>query len=96
MQTTHVGIREAKIHLSKYMKMVQEGNEIVLTDRGRPVGKIVPIRGEDIPLQTRIAKLEEKGMVTVLPKGYLKTLPEPIAVPDSIGQSFLQEDRNHD
>ncbi len=72
MQTTHVRIREAKIHLSKYIRIVQQGYEVVLTDRGRPVGKIVPMQKKDLPQSVRIKKLEEKGLLENLPEGYLK------------------------
>jgi prevent-host-death family protein len=43
MQSVSIGIRDAKINLSKLIKMVKNGNEVILTDRNRPVGKIVPI-----------------------------------------------------
>ncbi|MCP4751250.1 MAG: type II toxin-antitoxin system prevent-host-death family antitoxin [Proteobacteria bacterium] len=96
MQTTQVGIREAKIHLSKYIKIVQQGNEVVLTDRGRPVGKIVPIQKEDLPLSVRIKKLEERGLLEAQPESRLKMLPAPIPVVDDIAQTFLRQDRNHE
>jgi prevent-host-death family protein len=49
-----IGVREAKISLSKMLKMVKNGNEVILTDRGRPVGKIVPLEEESLPLDVRI------------------------------------------
>jgi prevent-host-death family protein len=42
MKSLRIGIREAKINLSKLLKNVQKGKEIIITDRGKPVGKIVP------------------------------------------------------
>ena len=95
MQSTHVGIRDAKMHLSKFIKMVQNGSEIVLTDRGRPVGKIVPIQPEDLPVSVRIKKLEDMGILEALPQKKEKKLPLPIAVPNDIAQRMLKEDRNH-
>ena len=56
MQSIHVGVREAKISLSKLLKMVKNGNEVILTDRGRPVGKIVPLEEESLPLDVRIKR----------------------------------------
>ncbi|NQU65705.1 MAG: type II toxin-antitoxin system prevent-host-death family antitoxin [SAR324 cluster bacterium] len=96
MEPTKVGIREAKIHLSKYIRIVQQGKEVILTDRGHPVGKIVPIQTNEIPQSVRIQKLEEKGVLEVLPRGYFKKLPTPIPVADNIAQSFLSQDRNND
>jgi antitoxin (DNA-binding transcriptional repressor) of toxin-antitoxin stability system len=31
MQVAYVGIRDAEIHLSKYLKMVQKGAELIIT-----------------------------------------------------------------
>lgn len=40
---TDVGLFEAKTHLSALAKRVAGGEEIVVTDRGRPVMKLVPV-----------------------------------------------------
>jgi len=37
------GIREARQNLSALLEEVREGREVVLTDRGRPVARIVPL-----------------------------------------------------
>jgi prevent-host-death family protein len=50
MKSSIVGIREAKIHLSKLLKLVKAGGEVILTERGQPVGKILPIDAEKLPL----------------------------------------------
>ncbi len=96
MQSASVGIRDAKMHLSKYIKMVQKGTEVIITDRGRPVGKIVPIQNEDLPLEERIKILEDQGLLEKLSPKRLKKIPSPIPVPDNIAQKFLQEDREND
>ena len=38
------GIRELKDHLSKVIHAVRDGETVVVTDRNRPVARIVPIR----------------------------------------------------
>jgi prevent-host-death family protein len=40
-------VREAQHHLSKLMDEVAKGHEIVLTRRGRQVGRLVPIENFD-------------------------------------------------
>ena len=35
-----VSIREMKNRLSKYLKLVQTGRDVVITDRGRPVARL--------------------------------------------------------
>lgn len=38
-----VGVRELKQQLSKYLDEVERGVELIVTDRGRPKARIVPI-----------------------------------------------------
>ena len=55
MNEMRVGIRELKSKLSEYMRWVKSGQTIVVTERGKPIGQIVPVK----------ASLEERlnGMV---------------------------------
>ena len=96
MQPASVGIRDAKMHLSKYIKMVQKGTEVIITDRGRPVGKIVPIQNEDLTLAERIEVLENQGLIEKQSTERIKKIPSPIPVSDNVAQKFLQEDREYD
>ena len=95
MQSASVGIRDAKMHLSKYLKMVQQGTEVIITDRGRPVGKIIPIHTKDLPLKERIKRMEALGRIEPVTTEGQKKIPPPIPVPDGIAQKFLQEERNN-
>lgn len=38
-----VGVAELKARLAKYLRQVKSGNEILITERGSPVAKLVPI-----------------------------------------------------
>ena len=38
-----VGARELKTRLGKYLRLVREGETLVVTDRGRPVAVIRPV-----------------------------------------------------
>lgn len=95
MQPTQVGIRDAKVHLSKLLKIVQQGHEIILTDRGRPVGKLVPIESEALPLEVRIKRLEEQGILEASLGEDKRPLPPPLPLPPDTAQRLLQEDRAH-
>jgi prevent-host-death family protein len=94
MRNTSVGIRDAKIHLSRYLKLVQKGNEVVITDHGRPVGKIVAIDAGDLPLQDRIDRLVEQGVLEPVAGDRLSKLPPALPVPSNAAQKMLQEDRD--
>lgn len=39
----NVGVRELRDNLSRYLERVRAGAEIVVTDRGRAVARVVPI-----------------------------------------------------
>lgn len=41
---TSAAISEFKSHLSKYLRDVQNGDEITILDHNRPVAKVIPIR----------------------------------------------------
>lgn len=89
-----VGIREAQAHLSRYLRSVRQGNEIILTDRNRPVGKIVPIPAEELSLADRIRRLEDKGMIEPKQAG-CRSSPSPLPLPQGLAQALLQEDRGN-
>jgi prevent-host-death family protein len=53
-----VGVRELKNNLSRYLAKVSEGTEVTVTDRGRAVARITPVRGSTID------RLIAEGVVT--------------------------------
>lgn len=56
-----VGVRELKNQLSRYLKMVQNGEEILVTERGRFVARIVP--AEMLSLKQAMEPLLHEGLV---------------------------------
>ncbi|MFZ5594977.1 MAG: type II toxin-antitoxin system Phd/YefM family antitoxin [Pseudomonadota bacterium] len=41
-----ISLREANQHLSEYIEAVSRGDEVIITRRGKPVAKLVPIEEE--------------------------------------------------
>jgi prevent-host-death family protein len=41
-----IGVRELRQHASRYLARVRAGETIEVTDRGRPVARLVPVRAE--------------------------------------------------
>ena len=58
MAQSLVSIRELKSRLSHYLRLARKGESVVITDRGLPIGRIVPI-GQD--LDQRLAAMRESG-----------------------------------
>ena len=54
-----VGIRELKNGLSKYIDRVRAGEEVLVTDRGRPVARLSPVDASE----DRLADLVASGLV---------------------------------
>lgn len=46
MVETTVGVREFKNHLGEYLRRVKAGESVVITDRGKPIGRIIPQHAE--------------------------------------------------
>lgn len=66
-------VREAQHHLAKLLAEVEKGEEIVLTRRGRQVGKLVPVQSENAvvfpnfgEIRKRLGTHEVKGPNEVL------------------------------
>jgi prevent-host-death family protein len=53
-----ITLREANQHLSKYIRTVEKGAELVITRRGKPVARIVPVPAERELSPQQIAALE--------------------------------------
>jgi prevent-host-death family protein len=61
MSEKKAGIREFKAGLSGYLKEVKKGNTVVITERGHPVGRIIP--AEDV-LEDRVKNLVRSGIAS--------------------------------
>lgn len=91
---TTASISEAKAKLSALLDRVKAGEEVTITDRGKPVARIVPVPVADIDWDERLDRLERQGRV-VRPKEKLdvewllsRSLPESRA---SILETLLDE-----
>jgi prevent-host-death family protein len=60
MGDTTVGVRELKANLSAVLRRVKAGTTVVITDRGTPVGRIVPERAS---LDAKLHDLAAAGLI---------------------------------
>ena len=94
----HVGVRELKDHLGHYLRVVRQGQIIVVTMRGKAVAHLVPISppGEiGLPpgVEERMWKLAAEGVLTW--NGSPFQIPEPAGVNRGPGllSDLVVEDR---
>jgi prevent-host-death family protein len=63
MKRSAVGSRELKARLGTYLRKVQQGETLVITERGRPVAELRPISAETSGDQRRIDELVALGLL---------------------------------
>jgi prevent-host-death family protein len=60
MSEVTVGIRDLKARLSEYLRELGKGQVIVITDHGRPVGRIYPAEAS---VEERMEAMRKAGLV---------------------------------
>jgi prevent-host-death family protein len=58
------GLREANQQFSKAIKAVRAGKEVILTERGRPIAVIKPIREADTQ-EAALQEMADEGLITL-------------------------------
>jgi prevent-host-death family protein len=74
------GIAELKARLSEYLLRVKAGEEVLVTDRGKPVARLVPVGAEggleDEAERARLRAMEKEGLIRLgsggLPEGFFE------------------------
>ena len=69
-----VGIKELKNRLTQYLRQTRKGEEVVITDRGKPFALIQPIKSaEDVAsLEAKLAILAARGLISLPTKKPLR------------------------
>jgi prevent-host-death family protein len=87
------GIRDLKNNLSRLLVQVKAGKEIVITERGRPIARIVKEeqRGNDI--RSSLAPLVQSGLVVLPSRGVEKDNLLSIKTEGKAASEMVAEDR---
>jgi prevent-host-death family protein len=83
-----VGIRELRADLSRWVRRVREGEEVVVTDRGKAVARLVPVDGE-----RKIDRLIREGLVIPAPRPRRGPLPKLIEGAGPLSDIVLDDRR---
>ncbi len=88
-------VAELKASLSRFLASVKSGQEVVVTERGRPIAKIVPLPAAGQNEERRLRDMEVKGLVRQgtgkLPSGFWTGRRPPD--PDAKVRRALTEER---
>ncbi len=87
------GVSKLKTYLSEYLNQVKAGNEVLITDRGKPVARLLPV------LRTKTTKdslitMEKQGLIKLgagkLPKVFW-SMPRPKDPKGLVLKALLEE-----
>ncbi len=93
------GVAQLKAKLSEYLMRVKRGEEVLITERGKPVARLVPVTPAETDEEARMQRLAARGLVR-LPKK--KLTPEEVAaflakprlkVPEGTIARLMEEER---
>lgn len=84
--TKEVGVRALRLQLSRYLAEVEEGTELVVTDRGRPIARVIPASGSSTE---RLSELIARGEAEAASTPKDDWLPEPAKLADGVTISDL-------
>lgn len=100
MNTKKANIGELKTHLSLYVKGVKNGGKVLITERNKPVAKIVPLDDDDL-YESEEEQLIAEGIL--LPPKSSKGLPDSFwdsrdlpSVPLDVILKVIREERDED
>lgn len=86
-------VSKLKAYLSDYLSQVKAGAEILITDRGKPIARLVPISRVKATGEA-LARMEKQGLIKLgsgkLPKGFW-TMPRPGDPKGLVLKALLEE-----
>jgi prevent-host-death family protein len=86
-------VSELKARLSEYLNQVKAGMEVLITDRGKPVARLVPVsRTKD--LKETLVRMEKQGLIRLgpgkLPNDFWR-IPRPEDPEGLVLKALLEE-----
>lgn len=83
-----VGVRELKDQLSRYLSLVRSGAEVIVTDHGRPIARLIPVGDRAAVLDELVARGEVSA-----PRRRGRSRPRPITVKGSVSELVAHQRR---
>jgi prevent-host-death family protein len=90
MSQTTVSVQELKTRLDYYVQQVKAGNILVVVERGKPIGRIIP---QNSPLETRLQELVQAGLIAWNGRKLAPLTPVARVRGDQMAADLLLEDR---
>ena len=90
-----VGVRELKNRLTYYLRRARKGEEVIVTERGRPIAILKSLQEVDrvATLETRLARLAALGIVTLPTRKRFGRARPALIVGSSVSRAILEDRR---
>jgi prevent-host-death family protein len=87
-------VAKLKASLSEYLARVKAGEEVIVTERGKPIAKIVPLGRDHADVPAHVLELARAGLIRLgsgkFPKGFWK-MPHPADPTGAVLKALLEE-----
>lgn len=91
------GVRELRLHFSRYLQEIKQGEQILITERGKEIAQILPFfpnQGkQERKTQATLQKLAQKGLIQLSPRQRFVAPPKRIKFIGSPFSDTVIEDR---
>ena len=87
------GVRELKNNLSKYLDYVKKGEVVLVTERGRPIARMIKEPLAERSLGETLRPLITNGLVKIPRRPRRKRIPRAVQLPGKLLSDIVIEDR---
>jgi len=87
------GIKELKNNLSRYLSQVKKGEDILVTERGKAIARIIRDDPKDISLREALSPLVVKGLVKLPGQKIYREIAPPVKLRGKPVSEMVIEDR---
>ena len=90
-----VGVKELKNRLTHYLQRTKKGEEVIVTERGKPIALIQSIKSAEhvVSLEARLAKLAAQGVITLPTEKPRKTVRLVTVTGTPMSKTILEDRR---
>lgn len=91
-QQKTVGIQELKEHLSSHIREVKDGATLVITERGKPVARLLPIVPAEAPIEDKLQQLVAAGVISWSGRKLSPSAPRvPVRGPKTVAEMLIED-----
>ena len=93
MVMVSAGIKKLKNNLSKYLYLVKKGEDILITERGKVIARIIREDPKNISLREALSPLIVKGLIALPSQRIDKEVSTPVKLSGKLVSEMVIEDR---